>query len=146
MTLKDSEYQIIQTIQEHGKTLELPPSTYEIAEKLNKHQPSIYRQLKRWKRGNVILGYSLKTTYWEERYIHAYIQVKAPLGKYQIAIDFCHQDTHVIDCFRTNHEYSLLIKTRHSTLTDLNVFLKALYQETKVTDTITHIILDGLRA
>lgn len=146
MTLKDSEYRILQAIQELGKTLEFPPSTYDIAKKLDKHQPSIYRQLKRWKGGNVILGYSLSTTYWQERYIHAYIQIKAPLGKYQILIDFCQQNTHVIDCFRTNQEYSLLIKTRHSTLTDLNDFLKALYQQTRVADTVTHIILDGLRS
>ena len=145
MTLKDSEHSVLQDIQELGKAMEFPPSTYDIAKKLDKRQPSIYRQLKRWKGGNVILGYSLSTTYWQERYIHAYIQIKAPLGKYQILIDFCQENTHVMDCFRTNQEYSLLIKTRHATLTDLNDFLKALYKQTKVTDTVTHIILDGLR-
>ncbi|MFW9853828.1 MAG: hypothetical protein ACFFFG_02115 [Candidatus Thorarchaeota archaeon] len=145
ISIKRAEYKVLQTIQELGKIQQFPPSTYDIAKKLGKHQPSIYRQLKRWKRGNVILGYSVRTTYWQEHYIHAYIQIKAPLGRYQVAIDFCHQDTHVVDCFRTNHEYSLLIKTRHSTLTDLNDFLKALYKNTEVTDTITHIILDELR-
>ncbi|UCE13185.1 MAG: Lrp/AsnC family transcriptional regulator [Candidatus Heimdallarchaeota archaeon] len=143
--LKADELKIILEIQKFGETCDLPPSTYEIAKKLQDNQPAIYRKLKRWKNENFILGYSVFTPYWLEKFIHTYIQVKAPLGKYNSTIDFCIEDNRVRNIYRTNQEYSLLLKTRHPNLSDLNIFLKILYQKAEVEDTLTMIVLDFLR-
>jgi len=145
-SLKSRELEKLLLIQKFGETSELPPSTYQLAERLEESQPAIYRRLKKWKTENVILGYSINTSYWREKYIHAYINVKAPLGKYQSVIDFCNKEPRVIQAYRTNHEYSILMKTRHLDLTDLNDFLKTLYQQVEVEDTLTSVILDTLRS
>ena len=144
--LKSDELKLLLAIQKLGETFELPPSTYKIAEKLSDNQPTIYRKLKKWENENFILGYSINTPYWHTKYIHTYIQVKAPLGKYNSIITFCLQDKRVINVYRTNQEYSLLIKSRHLNLTDLNNFLKILYQRAEIEDTLTRIVLDLLRS
>ncbi|MFX0173319.1 MAG: Lrp/AsnC ligand binding domain-containing protein [Candidatus Hodarchaeota archaeon] len=144
-TLKENELKTLYSIQQLGKSLYLPPSSYDMAKHLNREQSSVYRQLKRWKTKNIILGYSIDTSYWQQYYIHTYIQVKAPLGKYNCVINFCQQDPNVINAYRTNQEYSLLLKTRHLTLSDLNEFLKSLYKYAEVEDTLTRIVLDNLR-
>lgn len=144
--LKSHELEKLLLIQKLGKKFDLPPSTYKIARELNNNQPSLYRKLKTWEKNKIILGYSVETTYWQNNYINAYIQVKAPLGKYQSLISFCLNEKRVVQAYRTNQEYSLLIKTRHSTLSDLSLFLKSLYHHVEVEDTLTRIILDVLRS
>ncbi len=144
--LKSDELKILLAIQKLGRTFDLPPSTYKIAEELPDSQPAIYRKLRKWENENIILGYSINTPYWQSKYIHTYIQVKAPLGKYNSIIDFCLQDERVIDVYRTNQEYSLLIKSRHLNLADLNDFLKILYHQAEIEDTLTRIVLDLLRS
>lgn len=144
-TLKPKELKKLNLIQKLGESSDLPPSTYDIAEKLDESQPATYRRLKRWENKHIILGYSLATSYWQENYLHAYIQVKAPLGKYKSAIDFCLKENRIVHIYRTNQEYSLLLKTRHLTLSDLNDFLKSLYKYAEVEDTLTRIVLDNLR-
>jgi DNA-binding Lrp family transcriptional regulator len=143
--LKPRELEKLHSIQKLGENFDLPPSTYNIAEKLNESQPAIYRRLKRWKNEHIILGYSLVTSYWQDNYLHAYIQVKTPLGKYQSVIDFCLEEKRVVQAYRTNQEYSLLLMTRHLTLSDLNEFLKSLYKYAEIEDTLTRIVLDNLR-
>ncbi|UCG00489.1 MAG: Lrp/AsnC family transcriptional regulator [Candidatus Heimdallarchaeota archaeon] len=142
--LKSEELETLLSIQKLGETFDFPPSTYKIAEKLKDNQPTIYRKLKKWKKENFILGYSINTPYWKERYIHSYIQVKAPL-RYRTVINYCLQDERVLNVYRTNQEYSLLLKTRHPNLTDLNNFLKMLFQQTEIEDTLTRIVLDLMR-
>ncbi len=144
--LKIDELRILFSIQKLAETFDLPPSTYKLADKMSDNQPSIYRKLKKWKTENFILGYSVATPYWHRKYIHTYIQVKAPLGKYQSAVDFCLQDERVKNVYRTNQEYSLLLKTRHPDLSDLNSFLRILYQQTEIEDTLTRIVIDLLRS
>lgn len=144
--IKSEELETLLSIQKLGETFDFPPSTYKIAEKLQDNQPTIYRKLKKWKKENIILGYSVNTPYWQKKYIHSYIQVKAPLGKYLSVIDFCLQDKRVLNVYRTNQEYSLLLKTRHPNLTDLNNFLKMLFQQTEIEDTLTRIVLDLMRS
>ncbi|MFX1286750.1 MAG: hypothetical protein ACFFB5_24140 [Promethearchaeota archaeon] len=144
--LKSDELKILLEIQKLGDTYDFPPSTYKIAKNLNDNQPAIYRKLIKWKNENFILGYSVYTPYWQRKYIHAYIQVKAPLGKYKITTDFCISDNRVRNIYRTNQEYSLLLRTRHHNLSDLNNFLKILYQKAEVEDTLTMIVLDFLRS
>lgn len=144
--LKPDELKILIKIQKLGETYDFPPSTYKIAENLHNNQPAIYRKLKKWKNENFILGYSVYTPYWQRTYVHAYIQVKAPLGKYNSTIDFCIPDDRVINIYRTNQEYSLLLRTRYPNLSDLNNFLKILYQKAEIEDTLTMIVLDFLRS
>ena len=144
--LKSDELDLLLAIQKLGRTLDLPPSTYKIAEEIPDSQPAIYRKLKKWKKENIILGYSINTLYWQSKYIHTYIQAKAPLGKYKSIITFCLKDDRVLDVYRTNQEYSLLIKSRHRNLDDLNNFLKDLYNQTEIEDTLTRIVLDLLRS
>jgi DNA-binding Lrp family transcriptional regulator len=144
--LKKNERERLEKIQQLGKETELPPSTYQIAQLLDVTQPVIYRQIKKWKNNRIILGYSLTSSYWSQNYIHSYIQIKAPLGKYKTAIDFCIQDESVIDVYRTNQEYSLLVKARHLNLMRLNNFLKTFYRQVEVEDTLTRIVLDDLRS
>ncbi|UCG89757.1 MAG: Lrp/AsnC family transcriptional regulator [Candidatus Heimdallarchaeota archaeon] len=144
--LKSGELKILLEIQKLGDTYDFPPSTYKIAKNLHVNQPAIYRKLTKWKNENFILGYSVYTPYWQGKYIHAYIQVKAPLGKYKLTIDFCIPDNRVRNIYRTNQEYSLLLRTRHPNLADLNNFLKILYQKAEVEDTLTLIVLDFLRS
>ncbi|MFX0013540.1 MAG: hypothetical protein ACFFB2_14115 [Promethearchaeota archaeon] len=143
--LRPQEIEKLHQIQKLGEESELPPSTYYIAKQLNVSQSVVYRQLKNWKDEKIILGYSINTPFWQEYYLHSYIQIKAPLGRYRSVTNFCLNNTRVIDIYRTNQEYSLLLKTRHPNLTDLNNFLKTLYQQTEVEDTITRIVLDLLR-
>lgn len=144
-SLKLHELERLQMIDKLGEKYDLPPSTYEIAEEINVSQPTIYRQLKKWRDRNVILAYSIDTSYWSDNFIHSYIQIKAPFGKYKSAIEFCLHDGRVIEIYRTNQEYSLMLKTRHPTLEDLSQFLKALYKHTTITDTVTRIVLDYIR-
>ncbi len=144
-SLKQSEFETLYSIQRLGKSILLPPSSYDLAKYLNRKQSSVYRQLKRLKTEKIILGYSIETSYWQKHYIHTYIQAKAPLGKYQSIIELCQRDPRVINAYRTNQEYSLLLKTRHKNLDDLNTFLKSIYQKTEVADTLTKIVLDVLR-
>ncbi|MFX0123736.1 MAG: Lrp/AsnC ligand binding domain-containing protein [Candidatus Hodarchaeota archaeon] len=139
---QDEEHKKIQRIQKIGEGSEFPPSSYHIAEKLGVSQPAIYRQLKRWKDEKVILGYSLWTNFWQNNFLNTYVHVKAPLGKYRSAIDYCLQNDQVIHIYRTNQEYSLLLKTRHSTLSELNNLLKNLYQHAEVEDTLTRLVLE----
>lgn len=124
---------------------EFPLSGYQLAKHLNKTQPVISRMLKRWQDDNIILGYSCKTDYWKNNYIHAYIKIKAVLGKYQEIVNFCVPDDRVLDIFRTNSEYSLLLRTCFPNLKSLNDFLKNLYQKNKLEDTLTFIVIDILR-
>jgi DNA-binding Lrp family transcriptional regulator len=145
-TLRPREQEKLLAIRKLVERSEIPLSTYQLANKLEESQPAVYRRLKKWKDDNVILGYSINTSYWQEKYIHTYIHVKAPLGKYRSIIDFCNKTKHVIQAYRTNQEYSLLLKTRHRNLTSLNNFLKTLYQQVEVEDTLTTIILDTLRS
>lgn len=144
-TLKPHELERLHLINKLGEKFNLPPSTYEIAEEIKVSQPTVYRQLKKWRDRKIILGYSVGTSYWSENYIHSYIQIKAPLGKYKSAVEYCINDKRVIEIYRTNQEYSLLIKTRHPTLEDLNQFLNSFYKYTTLTDTITRIVLDYIR-
>lgn len=144
-TLRPKELEKLLTLRKLIERSEKPLSTYQLATKLEESQPAVYRRLKKWKDDNVVLGYSINTSYWQENYIHTYIHVKAPLGKYRSIIDFCNRTKHVIQAYRTNQEYSLLLKTRHRNLTDLNNFLKTLYKQVEVEDTLTTIILDTLR-
>ena len=99
--------------------------------------------MKKWKNENIILGYSVSTPYWQKKYIHSYIEVKAPLGKYRSVIEFCLQNRRVLNVYRTNQEYSLLLKTRHLNLPDLNNFLKRLFQQTEIEDTLTRLVLES---
>ncbi len=144
--LKSHELEKILKIQQIGEKFDWPPSTYEIAKQINVSQPTVYRQLKKWKDRKIILGYSIRTTYWSDNFIHSYIQIKAPLGKYKSAVEYCLNDERVIEIYRTNQEYSLLIKTRHPNLNDLSQFLKSLYGNANVADTLTRIVLDHVRS
>ena len=123
----------------------IPLTSYQIAQKLEISQPAVAKLLKRWKDESVILGYSITTDYWKNNYIHAYIQLKAPLGKYRTVIDYCINRDEVQDVFRTNHEYSLLLRARYSSLNALNSFFKDLFQHSPIEDTVTSIIIDFLR-
>lgn len=143
--LKAYEVERLKKIQFFAHKTEFPPSTYQMAKKLGVSQPVIYRQLKNWKEEKVILGYSLHSSFWQNNYLHSYIQIKAPLGEYQSLINFCLQNNRVVNIYRTNQEYSLLLKTRHPNLADLNNFLKTTYQQAEVEDTLTRIVLDLLR-
>ena len=123
----------------------MPLTSYQIAQKLEISQPAVAKLVKKWKDESVILGYSITTDYWENNFIHTYIQLKAPLGKYKTVIDYCIHRDEVQDVFRTNHEYSLLLRTRFLSLNALNVFLQELFQHSLIEDTITSVILDFLR-
>jgi DNA-binding Lrp family transcriptional regulator len=140
---QDEEQKKIQKVQKIGENSELPPSSYLIAEKLGVSQPAVYRQLRKWKDEKVILGYSLCSSFWQNNFLHTYVHVKAPLGKYRAVIDYCLQNDQVIHVYRTNQEYSLLLKTRHSTLSELNNLLKNLYQYAEVEDTLTRLVLES---
>jgi DNA-binding Lrp family transcriptional regulator len=144
-SLRLSEIESLTKIQSLNSQSKYPLSSYQIAKLMKKQQPVVSRQLKKWKDGNVILGYSLITDYWKHNYIHAYVQLKAPLGQYQNVIDFCMTNDHIQDIFRTNQEYSLLLGTRFPNLQELNSFLKNLYTHSTVEDTVTSIVLDFLR-
>ncbi|MFX1514915.1 MAG: Lrp/AsnC ligand binding domain-containing protein [Promethearchaeota archaeon] len=139
---QDGEYKKIKRIQKIGEDSELPLSSYQIAKKLGVSQPAIYRQLKKWKDEKVIIGYSLCSSYWESNFLHTYVHVKAPLGKYHSVIDYCLKNDQVLHVYRTNQEYSLLLKTRHSTLSELNTLLKNLYKHAEVEDTLTRLVLE----
>ena len=143
--MRSGEHNKLQKIRTLTSGAKLPLTSYQIAQQLEISQPAIAKLLKRWKDENVILGYSVTTDYWKDHLIHAYIQLKAPLGKYQLVIDYCKHRIEVQDIFRTNHEYSLLLRTRFPSLKDLNSFLKDIFQHSVVEDTITSIILDFLR-
>jgi DNA-binding Lrp family transcriptional regulator len=145
-SLKSHELDRLQMINKLGEKFDLPPSTYEIAEEINVSQPTVYRQLKKWRDRKIILAYSVNTSYWSDNFLHSYIQIKAPLGKYKSAIEFCLDDGRVIEIYRTNQEYSLLLKTRHPALDDLSQFLKSLYKHTTIADTVTRIVLDYIRS
>ena len=144
-SLRSSENEKFLKISKLVHQADMPLTSYQIAKYLNISQPAIAKLFKKWKDDNFILGYSIETNYWNKNYIHSYIQVKAPLGRYQEVIDFCLERTDVLDIFRTNHEYSLLLKTRFSSLNELNSFLKSLFFNSFVEDTITIIVLDFLR-
>jgi len=139
---QDGEYKKIKRIQKIGEASELPLSSYQIAKKLGVSQPAIYRQLKKWKDEKVIIGYSLCSPFWQNNFLHTYVHVKAPLGKYRSVIDYCLKNDQVLYVYRTNQEYSLLLKTRHSTLSELNNLLKNLYKHAEVEDTLTRLVLE----
>ena len=143
--LKAYEVERIEKIQFFGQKTEFPPSTYQIAKNLGVSQPVIYRQLKNWKEEKVILGYSLHSSFWQNNYLRSYIQVKAQLGEYQSLLNFCLQNNRVVNIYRTNQEYSVLLITQHPNLADLNNFLKTIYRQAEVEDTLTRIVLDLLR-
>lgn len=142
--LKRSELLRLKTIQNLGKTSLFPPSTRKMANSLNKSQPTISRQMNKWKKEGVILGFTIHTDYWDKNFIHAYVEVKTPLGHYDPVIVHCLTDDRVVDIYRTNQEYSLLLKTRHEKISDLNQFIQSLYQTSKVQDTLTRIVMDTL--
>lgn len=144
-SLRSGELDKLQKIRTLISNANMPLTSYQIAQKLNKSQPAVAKLLKKWKDETVILGYSIDTDYWNHHFIHAYIQLKVPLGKYQTVIDYCILRNEVQDVFRTNHEYSLLIRTRFLSLDNLNTFLQDVFQHSVVEDTITSIILDFLR-
>jgi DNA-binding Lrp family transcriptional regulator len=139
----DEEHNKIQRIQQLGEESILPLSSYQIANKLGVSQPSIYRQLKKWKDEKVIIGYSLSSPFWQNNFLHTYVHVKAPLGKYRSVIDYCLKNDQVIHAYRTNQEYSLLLKTRHTTLSELNNLLKNLYKYTEIEDSLTRLVLES---
>jgi len=143
--LRLGEHEKLQKIRTLTSGAKMPLTSYQIAQQLEISQPAIAKLLKKWKDENVILGYSITTDYWKDHFVHAYIQLKAPLGKYQMVIDYCIHRIEVQDVFRTNHEHSLLLRTRFPSLKDLNCFLKEIFQHSHVEDTITSIILDFLR-
>lgn len=143
--LKSSEELKLKQIVKLNYQSEYPLSSYQIAKKLKFTQPVISRLLKRCKDDHIILGYSCQTDYWKNSFIHSYIQVKATLGRYQDIIELCLHDNRVLDVFRTNSEYSLLLRSRFPHLKDLNDFLKNLYRKTKLEDTYTSIVLDFSR-
>ena len=144
-SLRSGEHYKLEKIRTLNSGAKMPMTSYQIAQELNLSQPAIAKLLKKWKDETVILGYSIKTDYWKDQFINAYIQLKAPLGKYQLVIDYCIHRNEVQDVFRTNHEYSLLLRTRFLSLNDLNSFLQDLFQHSIVEDTITSIVLDFLR-
>ncbi|MHA2343251.1 MAG: Lrp/AsnC family transcriptional regulator [Candidatus Hodarchaeales archaeon] len=144
-SLRSGEYYKLEKIRTLNSGAKMPMTSYQIAQELNLSQPAIAKLLKRWKDETVILGYSIKTDYWKDHFINTYIQLKAPLGKYQLVIDYCIHRNEVQDVFRTNHEYSLLLRTRFLSLNDLNSFLQDLFQHSIIEDTITSIVLDFLR-
>jgi DNA-binding Lrp family transcriptional regulator len=144
-TLRSGELDKLEKIKNITFNAKLPLTSYQMAQQLKISQPAIAKLLKKWKDENVILGYSVTTDYWKDHFIHAYIQLKAPLGKYQMIIDFCINRIEVQDVYRTNHEYSLLLRTRFQSLNALNSFIKEIFQHSIVEDTITSIILDFLR-
>ncbi len=143
--IRSGEHKKLQKIRNLISGAKMPLTSYQIAHELEISQPAIAKLLKKWKDENIILGYSITTDYWKDNFVHAYIQLKAPLGKYQMIIDYCIHRIEVQDVFRTNHEYSLLLRTRFSSLKALNSFLKEIFQHAHVEDTITSIILDFLR-
>jgi DNA-binding Lrp family transcriptional regulator len=140
---QDDEHNKIQRIQQLGEESVFPLSSYQIAKKLGVSQPSIYRQLKKWKDEKVIIGYSLCSPFWQDNFLHTYVHVKAPLGKYRSVIDYCLKNDQVIHVYRTNQEYSLLLKTRHATLSELNILLKNLYKHAEIEDTLTRLVLES---
>ncbi len=144
-SLRLGEHDKLQKIRNITSGAKMPLTSYQIAQQLDISQPAIAKLLKKWKDENIILGYSITTDYWKDHFVHAYIQLKAPLGKYQMVIDYCIDRIEVQDVFRTNHEYSLLLRTRFLSLKDLNSFIKDIFQHSLVEDTITSIILDFLR-
>ena len=139
----DEEHKKIQRIKQLGEESVLPLSSYQIAGKLGVSQPSIYRQLKKWKDEKVIIGYSICSPFWQNNFLHTYVHVKAPLGKYRSVINYCLRNDQVIHVYRTNQEYSLLLKTRHATLSELNNLLKNLYEHAEIEDTLTRLVLES---
>jgi DNA-binding Lrp family transcriptional regulator len=144
-SLRPDELERLHKVIDLNNQSEFPLSSYQLAKRLNVSQPVISRTLTRWKNEHVILGYSYQTDYWKNHYIHSYIQIKTTLGKYKEIIEYCLLNDRVLDVFRTNSEYSLLIKARFINLEDLNNFLKELYINTKLEDTISSVVLDFLR-
>jgi DNA-binding Lrp family transcriptional regulator len=144
-SLRSGEHYKLEKIRTLISDAKMPLTSYQIAQELKISQPAIAKLLKKWKDETVILGFSINTDYWKDHFINAYIQLKAPLGKYQLVIDYCIHRNEVQDVFRTNHEYSLLLRTRFLSLNDLNSFLQDLFQNSIVEDTITSIVLDFLR-
>ena len=143
--LRSGEHDKLQKIKTLISEAKMPLTSYQIAQELEISQPAVAKLLKKWKDESIILGYSITTDYWKDNFIHAYIQLKAPLGKYKTVIDyFIHRDE-VQDVFRTNHEYSLLLRTRFLSLNALNSFLQDMFRHSLIEDTITSIILDFLR-
>jgi DNA-binding Lrp family transcriptional regulator len=143
--LRPDELEKLHKVIDLNNQSEFPLSSYQIAKQLNVSQPVISRMLKRWKNEHIILGYSYQTDYWKNHYIHSYIQIKTALGRYKEIIEYCLLNNRVLDVFRTNSEYSILIRARFTSLRDLNKFLKDLYLNTKLEDTISSVVLDFLR-
>ena len=144
-SLRPDELEKLHKVLNLNNQSEFPLSSYQLAKQLNLSQPVISRLLKRWKDEHTILGFSYQTDYWKNYYIHSYIQIKTALGRYKEIIELCLLDERILDVFRTNSEYSLLIKARFINLGDLNDFLKRLYLNTRIEDTISSVVLDFLR-
>lgn len=143
--LSKTDHSLLQKINELGKQTIFPPKITQLAEKCGLSRPSIYRKLREWESEGVILNYSIDSNSINESSIVTYLRVKVLPEHHSNFLKFGLANDDIIHIFRTNQEYSFLLKTSQRSIQDLDQFLKSLYTETEVIDTITTIVIDNIK-
>ena len=143
--LSKTDHCLLQKINELGKYTIFPPKITQLAEKCGLSRPSIYRKLREWESEGVILNYSIDSNSLNESSIVTYLRIKVLPEHHSSFLEFSLANENIIHLFRTNQEYSFLLKTSQGSIQDLDYFLKSLYTETEVIDTITTIVIDNIK-
>ncbi len=141
-TLDALDFQILSMLQNQGCHRQ---STMELAQKLQKPQPTIYRRIKKLHQNNTITRFSVSLRI-DSYPIQVYLQLKVSPRDLESTIKGLVNHPRILDLYRTSEEFALLAHVGVHSISELNSILVSLYTEnTLIVDTHTIFLLNTFK-
>ena len=137
----EAEIRIIQSLFEVGVHTKRPPTIEEIADVSKMSTSSVQKILKSLERSSTILGYSLRLNQIIKPAIKMIVQFKIHPRSIAEIISILKEDPHTSFLAKTQSDYSLLAIVYLDSIQNYNEWLKELYLNEDLLDTLTTVVL-----